>query len=142
MAATTASEDEKQIRALQDLFARGITTKDAKLRASVFAEDASLVPPTGGFFQGREAIERDFEQESASITDQTKASFANYWFRFITRDAAFVDADLTINNILGPDGMPIPVAKVSVVFTAARRGGKWLIQDERAHFVSMTRPGG
>ena len=130
-----ASEDEKEIRALQDLFAKGIMTKDAKLRASIFAADASLIPPTGGFLQGPDAMEKDFEQESASITDQTKASFANYRFRFITRNAAFVDADLTINNILGPDGKPIPVAKVSVVFTAVRHGGKWLIQDERAHFV-------
>jgi uncharacterized protein (TIGR02246 family) len=135
------SEDEKEIRALQDLFAKGIMTKDAKLRASIFAVDASLVPPTGGFFRGPEAMEKDFEQESASITDQTKASFANFRFRFITRDAAFVDADLTINNILGPDGKPIPVARVSVVFTAVRRGGKWLIQDERAHFVPMTPAG-
>jgi uncharacterized protein (TIGR02246 family) len=136
------SEDEKEIRALQDLFAKGIMAKDAKLRASMFAADAALVPPTGGFFQGREAIEKDFEQESASITDQTKASFADYRFRFITGDAAFVDANLTINNILGADGKPIPTAKVSVVFTAVRRGGKWFIQDERAHFVPMTPPGG
>jgi hypothetical protein len=66
------SEDEKQIRALQDLFAKGIMTKAAKLRASIFAVDASLVPATGGFFRGPEAMEKDFEQESASITDQTK----------------------------------------------------------------------
>jgi hypothetical protein len=87
-------------------------------------------------------MEKHFEQESASITDQTKASFANYRFRFITRHAAFVDANLTINNILGPDGKLIPVAKVSVVFNAVRSGGKWLIQDERAQFVPMTPPRG
>lgn len=132
------SQDEKEILALQDLFAKGIMTKDAKLRASIFAKDATLVPPTGGFFQSPEEIERDFERESASITDQTKASFANYRFRFITRDAAFVDADLTISNILAPDGKTVPVAKVSVVFTVVRRAGKWRIQDERAHFVPTT----
>jgi uncharacterized protein (TIGR02246 family) len=131
----STSEDEKEIRALQELFAKGIMTKDAKLRASIFTADAALVPPTGGFFQGREAIEKDFEQESPSVTVQTKASFADYRFRFIARDAAFVDTELTINNILGPDGKLIPEAKVSVVFTAVGRGRKWSIQDERAHLV-------
>ncbi len=64
-------------------------------------------------------------------------TFSNYRFRFITQDAAFVDADITINNVSGPDGKLHEVLPVSVVFTAVRQGGKWFIQDERAHFKPM-----
>jgi uncharacterized protein (TIGR02246 family) len=128
-------QDEVAIRGLKDLFAKGIMTKDPKLRASTWTQDGTLAPPTGGFFVGAAAIERDFEQESASITGSTTAQFSNYRFRFLTRDIAFVDADLTIRNVLGPDHRLLPALQVSVVFTAVRRDGNWLVQDERAHFV-------
>jgi len=131
-------QDQAAIRGLKDLFARGIVTKDSKLRASIWARDGTLVPPTGGFFEGVAAIERDFERESASITDRTTAQFSNYRFRFLTRDIALVDADLTIRNVLGPDRKSVPVLQVSLVFTAVRQDDKWLVQDERAHFVAAS----
>jgi len=129
-------EDEKAIKALHDVFAEGFVKRDAKLRAGIWTKDGTVAPPTGGFFQGREAIEKDFEQEIASVTDTSKLTFSNYRFRFITRNVAFVDADITINNVLGPDGKLQAVVPVSIVFTAVRQAGKWFIQDERAHFTS------
>jgi hypothetical protein len=63
-------------------------------------------------------------------------TFSNYRIRFITKDVAFVDADITINNVMGADGKVHPVVPVSIVFTAVREDGKWFIQDERAHFVA------
>lgn len=129
-------EDEAAIRGLKEVFAKGIMTRDPKLRASIWAEDGTLVPPTGGFFEGLTAIQRDFEQESGSITSSTTAQFSNYRFRFLTRDIALVDTDLTIRNVLGPDRNLVPALHVSVVFTAVRQAGKWLVQDERAHFVA------
>jgi uncharacterized protein (TIGR02246 family) len=128
-------QDEAAIRGLKDLFAKGIMTKDPKLRASIWTQDGTLAPPTGGFFEGAAAIEKDFEQESASITGNTTAQFSNYRFRFLTRDIALVDADLAIRNVLGPEHRLLPVLQVSLVFTAVRRDGKWFVQDERAHFV-------
>ncbi len=67
-------------------------------------------------------------------------TFSNYRFRFITKDAAFVDADIVINNVMGPDGKVKPVVPVSIVFTAVRQDGKWFIQDERAHFAAAPPP--
>lgn len=128
--------EEQAIRDLNDVFARGFLTKNAKLRASIWTEDGTLVPPQGGFFQGLEAIEKDFEQEIPSVTDTSRMTFSNYRFRFITRDVVFVDADIVINNVMGPDGKLHAILPVSMVFTAVRRGGKWFIQDERAHFTA------
>jgi uncharacterized protein (TIGR02246 family) len=128
------TEDEAAIRALNDVFLAGLLAKDPKKRASVWAEDGSLVPPNAGFVKGRGAIEKHFEREMPEITENSQAEFSNYRFNFATPDLAFVDADLTIRNIFGPDQKLHPVVPVKVVMLAERRGSKWWIRDERAHF--------
>jgi uncharacterized protein (TIGR02246 family) len=133
-------DDEIAIRALNEVFAQGMVKKDPKLRASVFLEDATLLPPNAGFLTGREAIEKHFQSEVPSFTENSKATFSDYRFRFINRDLAFVDTELTVNNIIGPDGKLYDAVRVNIVFTAVRRGGKWLIQDERTHFEPMAPP--
>ena len=120
---------------MKDVFVAGFLKKDAKLRASIWTDDGTVAPPTGGFFEGRRAIESDFQEEVASVTDTSRMAFSNFRFRFLTRDIAFVDADLTINNVLDPHGTTARELHVSVVFSAVRRGGRWFVQDERAHFV-------
>lgn len=132
-----ASQDEQAIRALNDVFVRGLLNRDPKLRASVWTEDGTVVPPNAGFCRGREAIEKHFETEVGSVTDSSKATFTNYRFRFITPDVAFLDAELILNNILGPDGRIHPVVPIGIVFTAVWQHGAWFIQDERAHFLPM-----
>jgi len=127
-------QDEQAICALKDIFVRGFLTRDAKLRASIWTEDGTLAPPTGGFFQGRAAIEKDFEQEIGAVTETSKMSCSNYRFRFITDAAAFVDADLTINDVRGSDGNLHDILHVKCIFLALKSGDKWFIQDERAHF--------
>jgi len=61
----STTDDEKAIRALNEVFAQGMVKKDPKLRASVFLEDATLLPPNAGFLTGREAIEKQFSNGSA-----------------------------------------------------------------------------
>lgn len=126
--------DEQAIRALKDTFGKALLSGDAKLRASIWTEDGTVVPPQGGFFQGRAAIAKHFETEGPSITPDSKVTFTGYRFRFINRDAALVDADIALNNVLGPDGKVQRQILITAAFTAVRRGDAWLIQDERAHF--------
>jgi hypothetical protein len=94
------------------------------------------VPPNAGYLKGRDTIEKHFVVEAPSVTESSKVEFSNYRFDFLTPNFAFVDADLTFNNIMGPDQKLIPVILVKVVFVAERRQGKWWIRSERAHFVS------
>lgn len=136
----TTAEDEKAIRALNETFAQGFVKKDPKLRASIFLEDATLVPPNAGFLAGRDAIEKHFQTEVGSVTENSKVTFSDYRFRFVKPDVAFVDTELTFDNVIGPDGKLHDGVRVSVALTAVRRGGKWLIQDERAHFEPMAPP--
>jgi uncharacterized protein (TIGR02246 family) len=126
--------DEQAIRGLLKTFAEALLGRDAKRRASIWTVDGSVVPPQGGFYQGHEALAQHFETESASIRSDSKATFSNYRFRFINPDTAFVDADLTLNNVSGPDGQVAPVVRIAVASTAVREREGWRIQDQRAHF--------
>jgi len=129
-------QDEEAIKALNDTFVAGLLSKDPKKRASIWSKDGTLLPPNAGFLKGRTAIEEHFILEVPSIVADSKAEFSNYRFDFLTPDFAFVDADLTLKNILSPDQKLLAVVPVKVVFVAERRSGSWWIRDERAHFAA------
>lgn len=126
--------DEEAIKALNEIFVLGLLSKDPKKRASIWLDDGTLLPPNAGFLKGRAEIEKHFALEGAEITAHSKADFSNYRFDFLTPELAFVDADLTLHNLLSPDQTPVKEVSVKVVFVAERRSGKWWIRDERAHF--------
>jgi len=75
--------DEGAIRALGDTFANAFVQKNAQLRASLFAEDATFVTPQGDFLQGRVAMVKDFGPEAEqTFNGTTQAAFSNYRVRF------------------------------------------------------------
>jgi len=128
---------ERAIRALGDTFANAFVQKNAELRASLFAEDATFVTPQGDFLQGRVAMVKDFGPEAQqAVNGSTQAAFSNYRIRFIKPDVAVVDALLTVRNVNGPDGTIIPVIPIDFFYVAVRHADKWLIQDGRAHFAA------
>lgn len=131
------SEAEKSIREMQDVFLKGLLTSDPKLRASIWSEDGTLVPPQGGFCRGRAEVEEYFYSEDASSAPFTKASFSNYRFSFVNSQTAFVEADLTLNKVETGDGHSLETWLVSVSFVAVKWGDKWWVQDERATFQPM-----
>ena len=128
--------DEEAIRALGNTFANAFVQKNAQLRASLFAEDATFVTPQGDFLQGRVAMVKDFGPEAQAVNGTTQAAFSNYRFRFITPGVAVVDALLTLHNVNGANGTIIPVVPVNFFFVAVRHADRWLIQDARAHFAA------
>jgi uncharacterized protein (TIGR02246 family) len=131
------ARDEAAVRALGDTFAGAFVQKDAERRASLFAEDGTFVTPQGEFLQGRVAMVKDFGPEAEqAVNGTTQAAFSNYRVRFIKPDVAVVDALLTVRNVNGPDGTIIPVIPINFFFVAVRHGGRWLIQDGRAHFAA------
>jgi hypothetical protein len=85
-------------------------------------------------------MEKHFETQVGSVTADSEMTFSNYRFRFITPDVAFVDVDIILNNVLGPDGKIHAVLPIGSAFTAVRQAGAWFVQDERAHFKPMPPP--
>ena len=130
------ARDEAAVRALGDTFAKAFVQKNAELRASLFAEDATFVTPPGDFLQGRAAMVKDFGPEALqAVNATTQAAFTNYRIRFIKPDVAVADALLTVRNVNGPDGAIIPAIPINFFFVAVRHTDKWLIEDGRAHFA-------
>ncbi|HEV2548335.1 MAG TPA: SgcJ/EcaC family oxidoreductase [Stellaceae bacterium] len=130
--------DEQAIKTLNDIFVSGLLSKDPKKRASIWLDDGTLLPPNAGFLEGRAEIEKHFALEGAEITSHSKADLSNYRFDFLTPELAFVDADLTLRDLLSPDQKRVPEVLVKVVFVAERRSGKWWIRNERAHFSASS----
>jgi len=136
VASASKTRDEAAVRALGDTFAKAFVQKNAELRASLFAEDATFVTPQGDFLQGRVAMVKDFGPEAQqAVNGTTQAAFSNYRVRFIKPDVAVADALLTVRNVNGPDGTIIAVIPINFFFVAARHGGQWLIEDGLAHFA-------
>jgi len=129
--------DEAAVRALGDTFAKAFVQKNAELRASLFAQDATFVTPQGDFLQGRVAMVKDFGPEAQqAVNGTTQAVFSNYRIRFIKPDLAVADALLTVRNVNGPNGTIIPVIPINFFFVAVRHADQWLIEDGRAHFAA------
>ena len=136
VASASKTRDEAAVRALGDTFAKAFVQKNAELRASLFAEDATFVTPQGDFLQGRVAMVKDFGPEAQqAVNGTTQAAFSNYRVRFIKPDVAVADALLTVRNANGPDGAVIPAIPINFFYVAARHGNQWLIEDGRAHFA-------
>jgi ketosteroid isomerase-like protein len=131
---TDQAKSESEIKALNDVFVAGFTGRNAKQRASIWMDGGTLMPPTGGLFTGRAEIENDFATEVAGVSDASSMEFSNYHFDFQSADTAFVDTDLHIRNVKGPDGKVHPDMAVKVFMVAVREHDKWGVRAERAHF--------
>jgi len=138
------AKDEAAIRELKEVFARAFLAKDARLPASTWAEDGTVVPPQGGIYRGREAMAKHFETEASTVTPKSKANFSNYRFRFLTSDVAFVEADLSLSDVVGPDGRVRPLLPIGVIFTAVpveNRIVREVLEVQQAEQVRLRRCG-
>jgi uncharacterized protein (TIGR02246 family) len=115
-----------------DAWARG----DARARASLWAEDATLINPFGVEARGRANIEKLFEQESAGFAKGTTHTFSNFSFRFLTPTLAEVDATGEVKGIRGADGAPQPTLTLHVFAIMVEKGGKWQMKDARPYVVT------
>src|SRR5260370_7078998 len=59
-ASAGGAQDEAAVRALGDKFAKAFVGKNSELRASLFAEERTFVPPEGAFLQERAKILKHF----------------------------------------------------------------------------------
>ena len=127
---------EKVWQQFADAWARG----DARARAALWAEDASLINPFGVEAHGRAAIEKLFEQENAGFAKGTTQTFSNFSFRFITPTIAEVDATGEIQGVRSADGAPMPALTIHVFAIMVKAGGEWRLKDARP-YVFAKRPG-
>jgi uncharacterized protein (TIGR02246 family) len=115
-----------------DAWGRG----DARARAALWAEDATLINPFGIEARGRAAIEKLFEQENAGFAKGTTHTFSSFSYRFLTPTIAEVDATGEIKGIRGADGTQQPTLTIHVFAIMVETGGTWQMKDARPRVVT------
>jgi len=114
-AQATSAEDE--ICKLKEIFAMGFLKKGAKLSASIRTVDGTVVPPQGVAALKKATLQNRFATVGANGTKTSKMSFSNYRPRFITPDATFVDADITLNHVSRGPYSPLTAYKERMGWT-------------------------
>jgi hypothetical protein len=97
----SAALDVHAIRAVKEVFAQAFVKKDARLRASIWGGERDGRISPGRLLPRPRGHGKAFPNRSSSVTTRSCMSFSNCRFRFITPDLAFVNADITLNDVLG-----------------------------------------
>ncbi len=131
---------EMAIQKLWAEFSNAWARGDAAARASLWAEDGSLINPFGVAAHGRVELQKVFEQEDAGFAKGTTNTLSDFSFRFLTPAIAAVDATGEVKGIRAADGTQMPAFTIHVFSIAVKTGGKWLIKDARP-YAFAPRPG-
>ncbi len=131
---------EMAIQKLWAEFSNAWARGDAAARASLWAEDGSLINPFGVAAHGRVEIQKVFEQEDAGFAKGTTNTLSDFSFRFLTPAIAAVDATGEVKGIRAADGTPMPTFTIHVFSIVVKTGGKWLVKDARP-YAFAPRPG-
>jgi uncharacterized protein (TIGR02246 family) len=105
---------------------------DTKQVASFWAEDGTLITPTGEVGTGRSGVEAAYAHDCETILAGTSSRFTIRSVRRLGNDLAFMDLEHELRNFRMPDGstgtMPL-----HVVILARRSGDSWKWLDARPY---------
>ena len=107
---------------------------DAKTMATFWADDATLINPSGRQAHGTSDIEALFTDEQATMF---KGSTAKVLGMKVTRSLgstmAFCDGEMTVDGAQGPDGSAMQQMKIHLVVIMEKKGGRWLFAEARPY---------
>lgn len=120
-------KEEEQVKNVLTAFVEAWNKHDAKVFASIFAEDADLINVAGKSKHGRYEIE---EHHAPSFKTKWKDSYQKITqskTRFIKPDVAAVDAWWELTGIKGPEGQDMPARRGLLNFVMTKNDDKWFI---------------
>jgi len=107
---------------------------DAKTMATYWAEDATLINPSGRMAHGSSDIEKLLTDEQ---TTMFKGSTAKVLQLNVTRSLgstmAFCDGEMTVDGAQGPDGSAMQQMKIHLAVIMEKKGGRWLFAEARPY---------
>ncbi|MER5170557.1 SgcJ/EcaC family oxidoreductase [Thioclava sp. GXIMD2076] len=108
-------------------FTRAWSSKDARLLASFFTEDADFLGLTGEAVDGRQQIAELLAGEMAGAFARARLVTGKVRFRAVGRDVVIVQQRFVLSGIVNADGSD--AGRVGAVFISvmARAGNGWLI---------------
>lgn len=122
--------DEAAIRASAAAYQKAFNAADAKALAAAWTPDGELIDAQGRTFQGRAAIEKEFETTFAKHAD-AKIDVDVESVRFVTPNVAVENGTTRTRSGDGPAGPPFQYTAVHV-----KQGDNWLLAS-----VTESRPG-
>ncbi len=105
---------------------------DVKQVASCWAEEGTLITPTGEVGRGRSGVETAYRHDCDTILKGTKSRFEIASVRRLGADLAFLDLEHELQNFRMPDGTT-GTMKLHVVILAKRSEGGWQWLDARPY---------
>ena len=100
--------------------------------ASFWADDGTLITPSGEYGQGRSGVARVYGKDAETILDGTTSRFTIVGARKVGGDCAFLDLEHDIQNFRMPDDSTGSV-KLHLVILAQKKGNSWQWLDARPY---------
>src|SRR5512133_4181013 len=125
-------EAEPSLEAAWKKFTEAFNRFDAKQVASCWAEDGTLITPSGEVGRGRSAVETAYRHDCDTILKGTRSRFDITSVRRLGSDLALLDLDHELGNARMPDGST-GTMKMHVVVLAKRSGSSWQWLDVRPY---------
>jgi uncharacterized protein (TIGR02246 family) len=105
---------------------------DENAVASFWADDGTLITPSGEYGRGRSEIAKVYGKDCETILDGTTSKFTIVGAREIGSDCALLDLDHDLQNFRMPDGSTGSM-KIHIVILAQKRGNSWQWLDARPY---------
>jgi uncharacterized protein (TIGR02246 family) len=106
--------------------------QDPREVSSCWAEDGTLITPTGEIGRGRSGVEVAYRHDCETILKGTRSHFDIKSVRRLGSDLALLDLDHELQNFRMPDGST-GTMKLHVVILASRTGNDWKWLDARPY---------
>jgi uncharacterized protein (TIGR02246 family) len=130
-AAATAKDEAAIRKATEDFFAAW-NESDVKALVSHWTDDATILNPDGRWTHGKAELEQLFTRQRAANSG-TVERLVSLQARFLAADLAWVDVDMTVDHVRGPDGAEMPQVKFHLVGLLQKQGGQWRWSEGRPY---------
>ena len=137
VAADSTEADTQAITAAIERWNEGWRTKDAKLAASAYSDDADWTNAFGFHERGREAITSHLHQVfKLPYVMAATSRIAGQEIRFLSDDVAIVRTRVERTGQATPDGRPLGPRSTHHLRVFAKHGDQWVIVS---HLISDAR---
>jgi uncharacterized protein (TIGR02246 family) len=131
--------DQSDIEAKFNDFATSWNKHDAHAMAMFWAKDGDVINPAGVYAKGQDEIEKLLTTEHGGMMKGTTMKVGKIQIHEAGANFAFVDADMTIEGMMGPGGKAMKGMKHHGTMLFEKKDGQWAVMAARP-YVFMHAP--
>jgi uncharacterized protein (TIGR02246 family) len=138
-AGTQGQAVDSSLDATLQKFTEAFNRYDRKAVAAHWAEDGTLITPSGEVGKGRAGVEKVYGHDVDTILTGSKSRFTITSARRLSPELVFLDLDHDVQNFKMPDGSQATM-KLHLVILAKKSGSVWQFLDARPYAFLPTPP--